>query len=85
MSLKVVLIKFLSTENKILNLITYFQVERSKIMHLWFQLYLQAFQLKQTGTVHIYSIEMIFSDIDEDSTLNHPYSVQFIIWVGKYS
>jgi hypothetical protein len=53
-------------------------------MHLWFQLCLQAFQLKQTGTVHIYSIEMIFSDIDEDST-NHPCSVQFIIWVGKYN
>jgi hypothetical protein len=54
-------------------------------MHLWFQLCLQAFQLKQTGTVHIYSIEMIFSDIDEYSILNHPYSVQFIIWEGKFS
>lgn len=34
---------------------------------------------------YIYSIEMIFSDIDEDSILNHPFSVQFIIWEGKFS
>jgi hypothetical protein len=39
-------------------------------MHLWFQLCLQAFQPKQTGTVHKYCVEMILSEIDEDFVLN---------------
>jgi hypothetical protein len=64
------LTKSLSREDRNLNLIAYFQVERSKIMHLWFQLCLQAFQPKQTGTVHKYCVEMILSEIDEDFVLN---------------
>jgi hypothetical protein len=60
-SLDMFLTKSLSREDRNLNLIAYFQVERSKIMYLWFQLCLQAFQPKQTGTVHKYCVEMILS------------------------